>query len=56
LIGNTKTGKGLEVKAVLDKNEYMKGKKISKKEFDTIQIKKDEFHPEWNYSIIPKSA
>jgi len=55
LIGNTKTNKGLEVKAVLDKNEYMKGKKISKKEFDNIQIKKDEFHPEWNYSILPKN-
>ena len=55
LIGNTKTNKGLEVKAVLDKNEYMKGKKISKKNFDSIKIKKDEFHSEWNYSIIPNN-
>jgi len=55
LIGNTKTNKGLEVKAILDENRYMKGKKISKKEFDSIQIKKDEFHPEWNYSILPNN-
>lgn len=53
LIGSTKTDKGLEVMAVLDENEYKSGREISKKEFDTIKIHGDEFHPEWNYTINP---
>ena len=56
LIGNTKTNKGLEVKAVLDKSNYIKGKKISKDEFNSIKIKGDEFHPEWNYTILPQKT
>ena len=34
LIGNTKTQKGLKVKAVLDKNEYEKGTKVSDEEME----------------------
>jgi len=54
LIANTKTRKGLIIKAVLDENKYEIGKKISSKEFSTINIQGDEFHPEWNYTISPK--
>ncbi len=53
LIGSTKTSKGLEVKCELDKNLYEKGKKISDEEFNKINIKRDDFHGEWNYTIYP---
>jgi len=56
LIANTTTKKGLEVRAVLDENEYVAGKGISKKEIAKLSIRRDEFHPEWNYEIAPCSA
>jgi hypothetical protein len=54
LIANTKTETGLEVFAVLDKNEYKKGRKISDEEIASLKIQGDEFHPEWNYTISPR--
>jgi len=55
LIANTTTSEGLVVRAVLDENEYKKGRKISDEEFTALIIEGEEFHPEWNYSIIPHS-
>jgi len=54
LIANTKTKKGLTVSAVLDKNHYESGIKVSDKEMTDVNIKGDKFHPEWNYSVMPK--
>ena len=53
LIGATKTRKGLKVKAVLDKNHYEKGIKISDEQLDRINIFRHAFHGEWNYTIKP---
>ena len=53
LISSTKTKSGLKVKADLDKRQYRKGLKISKEDFNKIQL---EFHrkfPQWNYTIHP---
>lgn len=55
LIANTRTEKGLEVEAMLDENQYDKGKKVSDMEFATIHIQGHSFHPEWNYSILPRT-
>ena len=54
LIANTKTKEGLEVFAVLDENEYQKGRKISDEEIASLRIQVDDFHPEWNYTIISR--
>lgn len=54
LISNTRTKTGLKVFSVLDENIYEVGKKISKAEFDSLNIKGDDFHPEWNYTISPR--
>lgn len=51
LIGSTKTKHGLKVKVVVDNNKYIKGKKISDVEFDSILIESNKFHGEWNYCI-----
>jgi len=55
LIGNTTTKTGLKIKAKLDKNEYKKGIKVTKKELKTLEITEDSFHGEWNYKIRPRS-
>ena len=51
LIGKTTTTKGLTVTAILDKNEYQKGIKVTDEEFSNINLYGDKFHPEWNYTI-----
>ena len=56
LISSTTTRKGLQVKAMLDENIYERGKKISNKELASINIKRADFHPEWNYTIFPRKA
>ena len=55
LIANTKTKAGLKIMAALDENIYEKGIKISKRDFDTINLQQDTFHGEWNYTIKPKA-
>ena len=51
LISSTKTKNGLTVKVRLDKKEYKKGVKVPKSEIKSLNIKRDDFHGEWNYSI-----
>ena len=53
LIASTTTSKGLKVKCELDTNKYETGKKITDKEMEKINIIRDEFHGEWNYTILP---
>ena len=54
LIGNTKTNTGLKVMAVLDNNSYIKGRKISKDVWTTLNVERDTFCPDWNYTIKPQ--
>jgi hypothetical protein len=54
LIASTRTNTGLEVRAVLDENEYKAGRKISNDEIASLNIHGDEFHPEWNYTVRPR--
>ena len=56
LIGATTTKSGLSVRCELDDNTYAKGIKVSDKEMATLNITGDTFHPEWNYTIAPRSA
>ncbi|HEB86450.1 MAG TPA: ISAzo13 family transposase, partial [Gammaproteobacteria bacterium] len=53
LIGSTKTEEGLEVHAWLDKSQYEKAKKVSADRLAEIRIKRNTFHGEWNYQILP---
>jgi len=54
LIGGTKTRTGLQVKAVLDTNEYETGIKVSDEQLDQIQLRRHKVHPAWNYTISPR--
>jgi len=53
LIGSTTTTKGLEIRCEIDNGEYAKGRKVSDAELDAVNIKRDNFHGEWNYTISP---
>jgi len=52
-IRHTTTKTGLKIQAVMDENTYETGKKITDEQIAEINIQKDEFHPEWNYTIAP---
>jgi hypothetical protein len=56
LIGATRTRSGLRVKAVLDTGRYETGVKISDEQIDKYRIRRFRFHPDWNYTILPKTA
>jgi Rhodopirellula transposase DDE domain len=53
LIGSTTTSTGLKVYARLDLGEYEKGIKVTDAELAAVNIIRDEFHPDWNYTIHP---
>jgi hypothetical protein len=55
LIAATTTRKGLKVRAELDSKPYPKGIKVTDEEFAAIRIVRDEFHGEWNYTILPSN-
>ena len=56
LIAATSTATGLTVESVLDPSPYPAGRKVSDAEMATIQIERDEFHGEWNYTISPHAT
>lgn len=53
LIGSTRTTEGLEVHCWLDEKDYQKGRKISKGEMEYVNLRRNTFHGDWNYEIIP---
>ena len=53
LIGSTRTGEGLEVHAWLDAKQYQKAKTVPDSQLSEIHIRRDHFHGEWNYHILP---
>ena len=55
LISSTKTEKGLKVKAELDSKNYPKGTLVTEEEIEKINMYRNEFHGEWNYTINSNS-
>lgn len=55
LISATTTQTGLKVKCRLDENFYAKGRRVTDRELDEVNIHPDEFHGEWNYTIRPRA-
>jgi len=55
LVGSTRTNEGLEVHCWLDESDYQKGRKISDIEMETVRIKRNKFHGDWNYEILPSN-
>lgn len=53
LLNHTNTKEGLTVKAMVDKNIYPIGVKVTDEEMNNLNISRGEFHGEWNYIIAP---
>ncbi len=56
LIAATSTTTGLTVESVLDPTPYPPGRKVSDAELATVQIERDAFQGEWNYTISPHTT
>ena len=54
LISHTTTKQGLTVTAVKDSNSYPTGIKVSDEDLATLNIKREPFHGDWNYTIQPQ--
>ena len=55
LISHTTTKEGLAVTACKDSNTYPTGIKVSDEELAALNLSRDPFHGEWNYTIKPHS-
>ena len=55
LIAATTTKTGLQVRAEVDRGKYPKGIQVSDQEFASLRIKRDKFHGEWNYTLLPRA-
>lgn len=53
LIAATTTATGLQVHAELDCSKYPLGQKVTDAELAAVNIKRHDFHGEWNYTILP---
>jgi len=56
LISATTTETGLSVRCQLDENTYEKGVPVSDEDMASINIERDAFHGEWNYTIRPRNT
>jgi len=54
LISSTTNDKGLTVTAVKDSNTYPTGIHVTKKEVISLNLIRDSFHGDWNYTIKPQ--
>jgi hypothetical protein len=55
LIASTTTTTGLKVRCEVDRRRYRPGREVSDAELQTLQIERDTFHGDWNYTIAPKT-
>jgi Rhodopirellula transposase DDE domain len=56
LIGHTTTKQGLSIRSELDTNSYPLGRKVTAEQMEALDIRKDRFHGEWNYTILPRPS
>lgn len=56
LVSSTRTEEGLEVHCRLDEKDYPKGRKVTDAEMESVRIKRNAFHGDWNYEISPRRS
>ena len=54
LIGHTTTRSGLAIRSELDANNYPTGQPVTAQQMESISLKRDAFHGDWNYSLAPR--
>jgi hypothetical protein len=55
LLGHTTTKTGLTIRSEWDENIYPTGREVTDQQMESLVIKRDKFHGEWNYTIRPKT-
>jgi hypothetical protein len=55
LIGSTHTSTGLRVRCILDRRKYPKKITVSDEQMASINLARDKFHGDWNYTIRPRA-
>ena len=53
LIANTTTQAGLKIRAALDTGHYPTGLSVTDAELAALNLKRADFHGEWNYTLLP---
>jgi hypothetical protein len=53
LIAKTTTKTGLKIYAELDSGRYRTGIKVSDAELAALNLKRADFHGDWNYTLLP---
>jgi len=53
LIASTATKTGLKIRAALDRGSYPTGVAIAEEQLAAVNLKRADFHGEWNYAILP---
>jgi hypothetical protein len=53
LIGATRTATGLRVRCMLDTHQYPPKVTVSNEQMATLNLVRDDFHGDWNYTIKP---
>jgi len=56
LISRTTTAKGLQVTCRLDRRKYPTGRKVTDEEIKRLNLKRNTFHGDWNYTIHPSKV
>jgi hypothetical protein len=56
LIASTATKTGLKIRAELDRGSYPTGVAVADEELASVNLKRANFHGEWNYAIRPKRS
>ena len=54
LIGHTTTTKGLVIQSALDEHSYPTGREVTAEQMESLALKQDKFHGEWNYTLRPR--
>ena len=55
LIAATTTKTGLTVKSKIDTNIYEPGLKVSDQQMAELHLRREKFHGDWNYKLLPRS-
>jgi hypothetical protein len=56
LISRTATAQGLKVTCRLDRRKYPTGRKVTDAEMKRVNLKRNKFHGDWNYTIRPRQS
>jgi hypothetical protein len=54
LIGHTTTTTGLAIQSALDDHSYPTGREVTAEQMESLALKQEKFHGEWNYTLRPR--